>query len=191
MRRCTPPYVENRRWIVSRVVYATFFVRVRATTSATRTPDPPKSRPQHRRPVADIHRGRQDQRRSGVVVVQLRDLPRPDPRPDAIRALAETDAAGRFQSFLSALRDQTIAFGNPSSPSMALLPRRRPLLDDRAPCRTSRASAFGDHQDNNNNDVQWLVRRPAQPRRVLLPAADRSRTRRSPAVPAQLRCAGT
>ena len=55
----------------------------------------------------------------------------------------------------------------------------KPLLDaqGRRLENFTRVETFGDNQENGDNDVHWVkvARRPAQPRRLRLPAADRAR----------------
>jgi hypothetical protein len=77
------------------------------------------------------------------------------------QTLAETDAnPDGYQAFLTALRAQTIAF----KPVVAVhgdshyFRIDKPLLDSggRRVQNFTRVETSGDHQENNDNDVQWL-----------------------------------
>ena len=84
------------------------------------------------------------------------------------RTLAETDkdADGNpipdgYQSFLTALRDETVAFGKPVVAvhgDSHYFRIDKPLLDagGRRVQNFTRVETFGDHQENDNNDVQWV-----------------------------------
>ena len=75
--------------------------------------------------------------------------PRTDGQPDG------------FQEFLSALRDQVIAFRRPVAyvhGDSHYFRIDRPFLDDqgRRLENFTRVETFGDNQGNGNNDVHWL-----------------------------------
>ncbi len=165
-----PPYVENRRWIVNRVVYATFNVQGSCNNLCDVAPDPAE---EAARNTADLTWltdtfGEAKKINAAAVMVIFQADPGWD-LTDATRAptrdpktLAETDAnPDGFQSFLSALRDQTIAFGKPVAAvhgDSHYFRIDKPLLDStgRRVQNFTRVETFGDHQENNNNDVQWL-----------------------------------
>lgn len=78
------------------------------------------------------------------------------------RSLAETDAApDGYHDFLTALRDETVAFRRPvvavhgDSHHFRI---DKPLLDSQGRRVESftRVETFGDHQENGTNDVNWL-----------------------------------
>ena len=80
-------------------------------------------------------------------------IPRRSPRPTATRTASRT--------FLTALRDETIAFGKPVAVvhgDSHYFRIDKPLLDaqGRRVQNFTRVETFGDHQENNNNDVHWL-----------------------------------
>jgi hypothetical protein len=164
------PYVENRRWSVGGVVYATLNVQGSCNNLCDTGPDPAE---QAARNAADIawltetfdEAGRRPAA-AGMVIFQA------DPgwdATDATRAptrdpktLAETDGApDGYQQLLLALRDQTVAFGRPVVAvhgDSHYFRVDKPLLDatGRRVQNFTRVETFGDHQENNNNDVQWL-----------------------------------
>jgi hypothetical protein len=165
-----PPYVENRRWEVGRVVYATFNVQGSCNNLCDTAPDPAE---EAARNAADIRWltatfSEAEAHRAAAVMLIFQADPGWD-LSDATRAptrdpktLAETDAnPDGFQSFLTALRDQTIAFGKPVAAvhgDSHYFRIDNPLQDanGRRVQNFTRVETFGDHQENDDNDVQWL-----------------------------------
>jgi hypothetical protein len=166
----SPPYVENRRWELDRVVYATLNVQGSCNNLCDVAPDPSE---EAARNAADIDWlsatfAEAKARHAAAVMLIFQADPGWD-GSDATRAptrdpktLAETDgAADGFQSFLTALRDQTIAFGKPVAAvhgDSHYFRIDHPLQDanGRRVQNFTRVETFGDHQENNDNDVQWL-----------------------------------
>jgi hypothetical protein len=164
------PYVENRRWELGGVVYATLDVQGSCNNLCDVAPDPAE---EAARNAADIDWlnatfAEAKAHRAAAVMLVFQADPGWD-LTDATRAptrdpktLAETDAApDGFQSFLTALRDQTIAFGKPVAAvhgDSHYFRIDKPLLDatGRRVQNFTRVETFGDHQENNDNDVQWL-----------------------------------
>jgi hypothetical protein len=165
-----PPYVENRRWEVGGVVYATLNVQGSCNNLCDTGPDPAE---EAARTAADIA-WLQDtfaeatQRRAAAVMLVFQADPGWD-ASDATRAptrdpktLAETDAnPDGYQAFLTALRDATVAFGKPVVAvhgDSHYFRIDKPLLDaaGRREQNFTRVETFGDHQENDDNDVQWL-----------------------------------
>ena len=165
-----PPYVENRRWMVGRVVYATLNVQGSCNNLCDTAPDPAE---EAARNIADIQWlsdtfTEAKARNAAAVMLVFQADPGWD-ATDGTRAptrnpntLAETDTnPDGFQSFLVALRDQTIAFGKPVVAvhgDSHYFRIDKPLLTStgRRVQNFTRVETFGDHQENNNNDVQWL-----------------------------------
>jgi hypothetical protein len=164
------PYVENRRWSVGGVVYATLNVQGSCNNLCDVAPDAAE---EAARNAADIQwlddtfaRAKANNAPAVMVIFQA------DPgwdATDATRAptrdpktLAQTDGQpDGFQSFLVALREQAIAFGKPVVAvhgDSHYFRIDKPLLDStgRRVQNFTRVETFGDHQENNNNDVQWL-----------------------------------
>jgi hypothetical protein len=164
------PYVENRRWSVGGVVYATLNVQGSCNNLCDTAPDPSE---EAARNAADLAWLRSTfatataQHAAAVMLVFQADpgwdltdgtrAPTRDPK-----TLAETDGQpDGYQSFLAALRDETVAFGRPVAAvhgDSHYFRIDKPLLDatGRRVQNFTRVETFGDHQDNNNNDVQWL-----------------------------------
>jgi hypothetical protein len=164
------PYVENRRWELGGVVYATLNVQGSCNNLCDVAPDPAE---EAARNAADIDWlkatfAEAKAHRAAAVMLIFQADPGWD-LSDATRAptrdpktLAETDTnPDGFQSFLSALRDQTIAFGKPVAAvhgDSHYFRIDKPLQDatGRRVQNFTRVETFGDHQENNDNDVQWL-----------------------------------
>jgi hypothetical protein len=164
------PYVENRRWELGRVVYATLNVQGSCNNLCDVAPDPAE---EAARNAADIDWlkatfAEAKAHRAAAVMLIFQADPGWD-LSDATRAptrdpktLAETDTnPDGYQSFLTALRDQTIAFGKPVAAvhgDSHYFRIDKPLQDatGRRVQNFTRVETFGDHQENNDNDVQWL-----------------------------------
>jgi hypothetical protein len=78
------------------------------------------------------------------------------------KTLAETDGQpDGYQEYLSALRDETVAFRRPVAyvhGDSHYFRIDKPLQDSggRRLENFTRVETFGDHQENGNNDVHWL-----------------------------------
>ena len=171
-----PTFVENRRWVTGGVVYATLNVQGSCNNLCDAAPDPAEWAARN---AADIEwlkstfaEAKAD-RAAGVMVIFQADpgwdgsdgtrAPTRDPK-----TLAENDkdAAGNpipdgYQSFLTTLRDETIAFGKPVVAvhgDSHYFRVDKPLQDatGRRVQNFTRVETFGDHAETNNNDVQWV-----------------------------------
>jgi hypothetical protein len=164
------PYVENRRWSVGGVVYATLNVQGSCNNLCDTAPDPAEEAARNAADIAWLHEtfAEAGQHHAAAVMVIFQADPGWD-ATDATRAptrdaktLAETDAnPDGYQSFLTALRDETVAFGKPVAAvhgDSHYFRVDKPLLDatGRRVQNFTRVETFGDHQENNNNDVQWV-----------------------------------
>jgi hypothetical protein len=164
------PYVENRRWTFGGVTYATLNVQGSCNNLCDVGPDPAEYAARN---AADIDWLRQTfaqakARRSAAVMLIYQADPGWD-QSDASRAplrdpktLAESDAdPDGFHDFLTALRDETIAFRRPVvavNGDSHYFRIDKPLQDaqGRRVENFTRVETFGDHQENGNNDVHWL-----------------------------------
>jgi hypothetical protein len=164
------PYVENRRWTLGGVTYATLNVQGSCNNLCDTAPDPAEYAARNK---ADIDWLRQTfaaakARRSAAVMLIFQADPGWD-ASDSTRApvrdpktLAETDGQpDGYQEFLSALRDETVAFRRPVAAvhgDSHYFRVDKPLLDSagRRLENFTRVETFGDHQENGNNDVHWL-----------------------------------
>jgi hypothetical protein len=164
------PYVENRRWTVGRVTYATLNVQGSCNNLCGDVPDPAEYAARTAAGVEWLHGTFDEARRhrSAPVMVIWQANPGWDDS-DATRAttrdprtLAATDGQpDGYRELLTALRDETVAFRRP----VALVHGDshyfridKPFLDaqGRRLENFTRVETFGDHQENGNNDVNWL-----------------------------------
>jgi hypothetical protein len=171
------PCVENRRWTFKKVTYAT--VNIQGTcnnrcSSGAGDPAGDEAEYQARNP-ADLQWLQDtfyEANADGSVAVMI--VGQADPGfddSDATRAptrnprtLAEDDANAAhdgFVSFLTKLRDLTIAFGKPVvyvHGDSHYFRVDKPLQDSsgRRVENFTRVETFGDNQQNGNNDVQWV-----------------------------------
>jgi hypothetical protein len=166
------PYVENRRWSAGDVVYATLNVQGSCNNLCDTAPDPDEYAARNAADIAWLRETFAKAKAQGAAAVML--IFQADPGwdlTDATRAptrdpktLVENDANAAFdgyQEFLSALRDETVAFGRPVAAvhgDSHYFRIDKPLLDaaGRRVQNFTRVETFGDHQENNNNDVQWV-----------------------------------
>jgi hypothetical protein len=162
--------VENRRWTLGGVTYATLNVQGSCNNLCDTAPDPAEYAARNAADIAWMQ-GTFDEakaRHSSAVMLISQADPGWD-LADATRAplrdpktLAETDGqADGFESFLSALRDQVVAFRKP----VAYVNGDSHYFRIDKPFENSagqrlenftRVETFGDHQENGNNDVNWL-----------------------------------
>jgi hypothetical protein len=164
------PCVENRRWTVGRITYATLNIQGSCNNLCDTAPDPKEYAARN---DADIKWMQETfaaaTNRHSVAVMfisqadpgwDLSDVTRAPLRDP--KTLAETDGQpDGFQKFLLALRDEVIAFGKPVAyvhGDSHYFRVDRPFLDDqgRRLENFTRVETFGDNQANGTNDVQWL-----------------------------------
>ena len=164
------PYVENRRWTLGRVTYATLNVQGSCNNLCGDGPDPAEYAARNAADLEWLHGAFDEARRrqSAAVMVIWQANPGWDDS-DATRAvtrdprtLAETDGQpDGYRELLTALRDETVAFRRP----VALVHGDshyfridKPFLDaqGRRLENYTRVETFGDHQENGNNDVNWV-----------------------------------
>ena len=164
------PCVENRRWNVGRVTYATLNIQGSCNNLCDTAPDPAEFAARNAADIAWMQDTFAEAIQRGSVAVMF--ISQADPGFDATdstrgpvrdpRTLAETDGQpDGFQDFLLALRDQVIAFEKPvayvhgdshyfriDKPFLNALGQRLENF--------TRVETFGDNQGNGNNDVNWL-----------------------------------
>jgi hypothetical protein len=166
------PYVENRRWSVGRVTYATLNVAGSCNNLCDKDPDPSEWAARNAADIAWLKETFAEAKSQGSAAVMLIFQANPGwDDTDAARAptrdpktLVEDDAnAGQdgYHDLLVALRDQTVAFARPVAAvhgDSHYFRVDKPLLDDggRRVQNFTRVETFGDHQENDNNDVQWV-----------------------------------
>jgi hypothetical protein len=162
--------VENRRWTVGRVTYATLNIQGSCNNLCDTNPDPDEYAARNKADIAWMQEtfASAIKRHSAAVMFISQADPGwdlSDPTRAPLRdpkTLAETDGApDGFQTFLVALRDEVIAFRKPVAyvhGDSHYFRVDRPFLDDqgRRLENFTRVETFGDHPENGTNDVQWL-----------------------------------
>ena len=170
------PYVENRRWTVDDVVYATLNVAGSCNNRCDTAPDDAEWAARDAANITWLREtfAKAKARNAAAVMLIFQANPGWDdtdttraPKRDA-KTLAETDVDKNgkpipdgYQQFLVALRDETVAFGKPVAAvhgDSHYFRVDKPLLDagGRRVQNFTRVETFGDHAENNNNDVQWV-----------------------------------
>jgi hypothetical protein len=164
------PCVENRRWTVGGVTYATLNVQGSCNNLCDTAPDANEYAARNKANIEwlkDTFAVAKRRKSAAVMLISQADpgwdltdgtrAPTRDPK-----TLAETDGQpDGYQEFLLALRDEVIAFKKPvayvhgDSHYMRI---DRPFADSqgRRLENFTRVETFGDHQENGLNDVQWL-----------------------------------
>jgi hypothetical protein len=162
--------VENRRWSEGGVTYATFNVQGSCNNRCGDAPDDTEYQARNAADIAWLHDTFAEARRlhsAGVMVIFQADpgWDQSDPTRAPVRnpqTLDETDGQpDGFKDFLSALRDETISFRRPVAAvhgDSHYFRIDKPFLDSggRRLENFTRVETFGDHQENGNNDVNWL-----------------------------------
>jgi hypothetical protein len=166
------PYVENRRWTLGRVTYATLNVQGSCNNLCDVAPDPSEYAARNAADIQwlkDTFAEAKSKNSAAVMLIFQADpgwdltdgtrAPTRDPK-----TLVENDANAAFDGyhdFLSALRDQTVAFRKPVVAvhgDSHYLRIDKPFLDASGQRleNFTRVETFGDHQENGTNDVNWL-----------------------------------
>jgi hypothetical protein len=162
--------VENRRWTVKDVTYATVNIQGSCNNLCDTAPDPDEYAARNAADMAWLQQTFEEANANGSAAVMI--IGQADPGFDATdatrapvrnpRTLVETDGQpDGFHDFLSALRDQTIAFGKPVvyvHGDSHYFRVDKPLLDSqgRRLENFTRVETFGDNQANGLNDVHWV-----------------------------------
>jgi hypothetical protein len=162
--------VENRRWTVDGVAYATLNIQGSCNNLCDTAPDPAEFAARNQADIVWMQQTFDEARALHSAGVML--ITQADPGfdlSDATRAplrdpktLAETDGQpDGFQSFLSALRDEVISYRRPVAyvhGDSHYFRIDKPFLDStgRRLENFTRVETFGDHQENGTNDVNWL-----------------------------------
>jgi hypothetical protein len=164
------PCVENRRWTVGRVTYATLNVQGSCNNLCDTAPDPAEFAARNAANIRWLRDTFATAKARGSVAVMLISQANPgwdlsDPTRAPLRdpkTLAETDGApDGFRDYLLALREETIAFRRPVAYVHGDSHYHRidkPLLDaaGRRLENFTRVETFGDNAPNGNNDVNWI-----------------------------------
>ena len=164
------PCVENRRWTVGQVVYATLNVQGSCNNLCDTAPDPAEYAARNAANIAWLREAfavAKARNAAGVMLIaqgnpgwDLSDGTRAPLRNP--RTLAETDGApDGFQDYLLALRAEVIAFRKPVAYVHGDSHYHRidkPLLNAQGQRleNFTRVETFGDNAANGTNDVNWI-----------------------------------
>jgi hypothetical protein len=162
--------VENRRWSVKGVVYATVNIQGSCNNLCDTAPSPAEYTARNTADIAWLQQTFAQAKTSGAAAVMI--IGQADPGfdgSDATRAplrdsktLIETDGQpDGFHDFLVALRNETVSFARPVvyvHGDSHYFRIDKPLLDaqGRRLENFTRVETFGDNQANGNNDVHWV-----------------------------------
>ncbi|SEK05414.1 hypothetical protein [Paraburkholderia diazotrophica] len=173
--------VENRRWMVNGVVYATLNIQGSCNNLCDTSPDPAEYAARNHADIVWMRQTFDEAKARGASAIMF--ISQADPgwdNSDATRAptrdpktLVENDmlpssdpafpgpTPDGFKDFLLALRDEVIAFRKPVAyvhGDSHYFRIDRPFLDAQGRRLETflRVETFGDNQANGNNDVHWL-----------------------------------
>ncbi len=164
------PCVENRRWTIGAVTYATLNVQGSCNNLCDTAPDPEEYEARNAANIAWLQETFKAAKARNSAAVML--ITQADPGwdlTDGTRAplrdpktLAQTDGQpDGYQKFLLALRDEVIAFGRPVAYVHGDSHYHRidkPFLDAQGKRleNFTRVETFGDNAANGLNDVHWV-----------------------------------
>ncbi|HWC20647.1 MAG TPA: hypothetical protein VG498_26760 [Terriglobales bacterium] len=164
------PCVENRRWTIGAVTYASINIQGSCNNLCDTNPDPAEYAARNAADIAWMQETFAEATARGSAAIMF--ITQADPGwdlTDGTRAplrdpktLAETDGQpDGFHDFLVALRDQVIAFQKPVAyvhGDSHYFRIDKPFLDSKGRRleNFTRVETFGDNQANGTNDVNWL-----------------------------------
>src|SRR5712671_90517 len=164
------PCVENRRWTLGGVTYATINIQGSCNNLCETAPNPAEFAARNQADILWMQQTFEEARSRNSAAIML--IAQADPGfdlSDGTRAplrdpktLAETDGQpDGFQSFLLALRDQVIAFQKPVAyvhGASHYFRVDKPFQNSKGQRleNFTRVETFGDNQANGTNDVNWL-----------------------------------
>lgn len=164
------PCVENRRWTLGKVTYATLNIQGSCNNLCDTAPDSEEYAARNEANIAWMRETFQVAKAQNSVAVMLISQANPGwdltdgtraPLRDP-RTLAQTDGQpDGFQSFLLALREEVIAFRKPVAyvhGDSHYYRVDKPFLDaqGRRLENFTRVETFGNNAANGNNDVNWV-----------------------------------
>ncbi|WP_228014413.1 hypothetical protein [Fortiea sp. LEGE XX443] len=164
------PCVENRRWTVGRVTYATLNIQGSCNNLCDTAPDPEEYAARNAANIVWMRETFRVAKERNSMAVMLISQANPgwdqsDPTRAPLRnprTLVQTDGQpDGFQEFLLALRDEVIAFRKPIAyvhGDSHYYRIDKPFLDiqGRRLENFTRVETFGNNQASGTNDVQWL-----------------------------------
>jgi hypothetical protein len=162
--------VENRRWTLGGVTYATLNVQGSCNNLCDTAPDPAEFAARNHANIVWLQEAFAEAKQLGSVAVML--ISQADPGFDATdatrspirdpKSLAETDGQpDGFVEFLTALRNEVVEFGKPVAyvhGDSHYFRIDKPFLNAQGQRLETftRVETFGDHQENGINDNHWL-----------------------------------
>ncbi len=164
------PCVENRRWSLRGVTYATLNIQGSCNNLCDTDPDPDEYAARNDAVIQWMQETFEEAEARGSAAVMLIAQANPgwdlsDPTRAPIRdprTLAQADALpDGFQEFLLALREEVVRFGKPVAyvhGDSHYFRIDRPFQDaqGRRLENFTRVETFGNNPANGNNDVQWV-----------------------------------
>lgn len=163
-------YVENRRWTVGKVTYATLNVQGSCNNLCDTAPDPVEYADRNAANIEWMRETFANAKENGSVAVMF--ISQADPgwdQSDNTRAplrdpktLKETDGqSDGYQEFLLALRDEVIAFERPVAyvhGDSHYFRVDKPFVNTKGQRieNFTRVETFGNNASNGTNDVNWL-----------------------------------
>jgi len=164
------PCLENRRWHVGGVTFASLNIQGSCNNLCDTAPDPAEFAARNAADIQWLHDTFAEAKKRGSVAIML--ISQADPGFDQStgegaplrdpKTLAETDGLpDGFQAFLLALRDEVVAFEKPVAyvhGDSHYLRIDKPFLNAKGQRleNFTRVETFGDNQGNGTNDVNWL-----------------------------------
>ncbi|HET8887309.1 MAG TPA: hypothetical protein VFQ41_00295 [Candidatus Angelobacter sp.] len=164
------PCVENRRWHVGGVTFASLNIQGSCNNLCDTNPDPAEFAARNSADIQWLHDTFAEARARGSVAIML--ISQADPGFDQStgvgaplrdpKTLVETDGApDGFHDFLVALRDEVTAFEKPVAyvhGDSHYFRIDKPFLNAKGQRleNFTRVETFGDNQANGTNDVNWL-----------------------------------
>jgi hypothetical protein len=163
-------YVENRRWTVGKITYATLNVQGSCNNLCDTAPDPDEYADRNAANIEWMKETFVNAKENGSVAVMFISQANPGwDQSDKTRAplrdpktLKETDGQpDGYQEFLLALRDEVIAFERPVAyvhGDSHYFRIDKPFLNNKGQRieNFTRVETFGDNASNGTNDVNWL-----------------------------------
>jgi hypothetical protein len=164
------PCVENRRWTLGGVTYATIDIQGSCNNLCDTAPDPAEYAARNAAAIAWMQTTFDEAkaRHSAAVMLITQANPGWDPSdptrtyPRDPMTLAQTDGQpDGYKDFLLALRDRVVDFKRPVAyvhGDSHYFRIDKPFLDAKGQRleNFTRVETFGDHQENGLNDVHWL-----------------------------------
>ena len=164
------PCVENRRWSIGGVTYATLNIQGSCNNLCDTAPDPAEYAARNQANIAWMRETFDEARahRSAAIMLIAQANPGWDlsdgtrtPRATPGRSPRPSGEPDGYMEFLSALRDEVIAFRKPVAyvhGDSHYFRVDKPFLDSlgRRLENFTRVETFGNNAPNGNNDVQWV-----------------------------------